>query len=161
MTPQCVGNIQKQCFGWFLSWFINILHMPESCAWNIAGGVARWKIYLLWKRLSSQLYSVAHTRNDSLFLGQMLWEQLSPLNGTFGQLEHLWCLYLKFMCACRVFICAWGGSWVTVSGGERIRMNLSLCLWPDRSCGGFHHSWLCFTCLNVPVLMVWYGVSQA
>lgn len=131
--------------------------MPEGCAWNIAGGVARWKIYLC-EGLPSQLYSVAHTRNDSLLLGQMLGEQLSPQNGISGRLNsNIFDLFFRFISRCRVFISRWGGSGVTVRGEDWIRMNLSPCL----SGGGFPRSWLCFTCLNVPVVMAWYSVSQA
>lgn len=48
--------------------------------------------------LSSQLYSVAHTRNDSLLLGQILQDQLSPQNGFSGQLiSNIFDLFFQFI----------------------------------------------------------------
>lgn len=92
----------------------------------------------------------------------MLGEQLSPPNGISGQLiSNIFDLFFRYISWCLVFICQWGGSEVMGSEGDRIRLNLSPCLWPDRSGRVFRHSWLCFICLNVLVLMVWYGESQA
>lgn len=55
-SPVCMKHPKAALWMSFLSWFINILHMPEGCAWNIAGGVARWKIHL-----SSQLVIFSST----------------------------------------------------------------------------------------------------
>lgn len=87
-----------------------------GCVWNIAGGVVRWKIYC--EGLSSQLYLVAHTRNETFTSEWYFWP---------AQHKHLWSLFFQFISGCHVFICQWGGSEVTVSEGDWITMNLSPC----------------------------------
>lgn len=62
------------------------------------------KIYLC-EQLPSQLYSVAHTRDDSLLLGRILGEQLSPQNGISGLLtSSIFDLLFRFISGCRAFI---------------------------------------------------------
>lgn len=55
----------------------------------------------------SQLYLVAHARNDSVLLEQMWGEQLSPQNGISGPLElNIFDLLLHFISGRRVSISA-------------------------------------------------------
>lgn len=79
--------------------------------------------------LPVQLYLVAHARDDSVLLEQMWGEQLSPQNGISGPLKlNIFDLLLHFISGRRVSICPWGGSRVTMSEADWIKMNLSPCL---------------------------------
>lgn len=84
--------------------------MPEGCAWHIARGVARLQKYTVATAFPSQL--VAHTTHDSVLRGQMLREQLSPLNGIAGRLNSNILpssFFFGFISRCRVFIWLRGG----------------------------------------------------
>lgn len=102
-----------------------------------------------WKNVldlrPSQLHSVAHSRNDSLLLRQILTEQLSSQNKIFGQICsflffcEIFDLVFKFVSGCCIFVWQPGGSAVK-KVGWRTQTLLS-----QMVCGeSFSNSWSSF-----------------
>lgn len=138
--------------------------MPEGCAWNRAGGVAeRWKIHLLWKASRPIIFSSTYQKWQFVTWTTAWRAWLSPQNGISGSLiSNIFDLIFQFISGCRVFICWWGGSGMVMSeGGGSEDELITLALARQIGYTVFYHSWLCFTCLNVPVLMMWSGMSLA
>lgn len=147
-----------------LSWFINILHMPEGRAWNIAGGVARWKIYLCGGASQPVIFSSTYQKWQFVTRKEMYSVQLSPRSGISGSLAsnifdpplsvYIWMSW-------RYLPPRWEWSDGERRGPSRDELiTLSLA----RRIGYmecFAIAGSAFACLNVPVLMVWYGGSQA